>query len=37
MSDVARLTALLASQAKPVCADLTPFEITSASGALLSK
>ena len=30
MSDVAQLTALLASQPKPACAGLTPFEITSA-------
>ena len=30
MSDVARLTGLLASQPRPACADLTPFEITSA-------
>jgi uncharacterized protein (TIGR00369 family) len=30
MSDVARLTGLLASQPKPACAVLTPFEITSA-------
>ena len=30
MSDAARLARLLASQPKPVCADLTPFEVTSA-------
>ena len=30
MSDVAKLKELLASQPKPACADLTPFEITSA-------
>ena len=30
MNDVSRLTELLASQPKPVCAELTPFEITSA-------
>jgi len=30
MDDVARLKELLASQPRPACADLTPFEITSA-------
>ena len=30
MNQAAELTALLASQPKPVCADLTPFEVTAA-------
>jgi uncharacterized protein (TIGR00369 family) len=30
MSNAAELNALLASQPKPVCADLTPFEVTDA-------
>ena len=30
MSDVAKLEGLLASQPRPACADLTPFEIISA-------
>jgi uncharacterized protein (TIGR00369 family) len=30
MSDTTELSALLASQPKPVCADLTPFEVSDA-------
>lgn len=31
MSEATKLTALLASQPKPVCADLTPFEVADAN------